>query len=337
MAGTVGGYGANEIANLRATGILNGLEHKFVHGLLGGAMGALYNFHHPLQGLLPGFIGGAGSEMVAEGTDNFLGRRVAGNLGLLAPPILAFLLNQDVDTAGTTAINAIMNNYYRFIPYILASLEAAGTAWLAHDIYETYQQEGPEAALKRAGEEVVIMAATGGAGKLVVKVGGKLYPSIEAAWQAYSKTNPQLMEAIAKGSTSLSKAKNAVGNSKVGQITASYWNKLDTHTFQGQTNKVFKRDDLIDLNRVDPFGNTNAHLMGQGKAPIGPDGRPLNLHHMLQTHDGALAEVTATFHQKYKKIIHINPSSTPSGINRSAFDTWRSDYWKNRLVELEKK
>ncbi|GAA4976324.1 HNH/ENDO VII family nuclease [Streptomyces hyderabadensis] len=32
--------------------------------------------------------------------------------------------------------------------------------------------------------------------------------------------------------------------------------------------------------------------MKQGLAPMGPDGKPMNLHHMLQTQDGPIAEVT---------------------------------------------
>lgn len=53
-----------------------------------------------------------------------------------------------------------------------------------------------------------------------------------------------------------------------------------------------------------------------------------------QRQDGAIAEVTQTFHQQNSKIIHINPSSIPSGINRSAFNRWRSDYWKSRANDF---
>ena len=116
---------------------------------------------------------------------------------------------------------------------------------------------------------------------------------------------------------------------------SSFWNRADTHTFRGQTNKVYKRDDLIDLNRVDPKGRTSLELMQRGLAPVGPDGKPLNLHHTIQTQNGPLAEVTQTFHQQNTKVIHINQQSTPSGIQRTnVFDTWRSDYWKQRAKEF---
>ena len=69
-------------------------------------------------------------------------------------------------------------------------------------------------------------------------------------------------------------------------------------------------------------------------APIGPDGKSVNLHHMLQTQDGAIAEVTQTFHQSYSRTIHTNTPATPSGIDRGAFDSWRKDYWMQRANDF---
>ncbi|WP_445717246.1 HNH/ENDO VII family nuclease [Flavobacterium sp.] len=64
--------------------------------------------------------------------------------------------------------------------------------------------------------------------------------------------------------------------------------------------------------------------------PIGPDGKSLNLHHMIQNEGGSLAEMTETFHKTNHKVIHINPNTTPSGINRNKFNKFRTKYWKNR-------
>lgn len=124
-----------------------------------------------------------------------------------------------------------------------------------------------------------------------------------------------------------------IGTNKIaGGFDPKFW-KTSTN-FQG--NKVFQRDDLIDITLVDKkSGLTNLQLMQKGRAPIGPDGRPINLHHMTQNHHGSIAEVTQTFHQQNSKIIHINPSSTPSGINRSQFNKWRANYWKNRATGFE--
>lgn len=98
--------------------------------------------------------------------------------------------------------------------------------------------------------------------------------------------------------------------------------------------RVYQRSDLINPSLTDKLGRTNLQRMQQGLAPLGPDGKSINLHHMLQTADGPLAEMTQTFHQTYSKTIHINTNTIPSGINRPAFDVWRSDYWMNRANDF---
>jgi hypothetical protein len=91
---------------------------------------------------------------------------------------------------------------------------------------------------------------------------------------------------------------------------------------------------IIDPNKVDALGRTNLQRMEQGLAPIGPDGKSVNLHHMTQTNDSAIAELTQTFHQKNSKVIHINPNTIPSGIDRNAFNSWKSSYWINRVNDF---
>ena len=91
--------------------------------------------------------------------------------------------------------------------------------------------------------------------------------------------------------------------------------------------RVYQRDDLIDPAATDALGRTSLERMAAGRAPIGPDGNPINLHHMIQADDGPIAEVTQSFHQQYSSVLHINPSSIASGIDRGAFGTWRSAYW----------
>ena len=98
--------------------------------------------------------------------------------------------------------------------------------------------------------------------------------------------------------------------------------------------KVYKRTDLIDPNLVDKQGMTNLQRMQLGKAPKGPDGKSMELHHMIQSDNSAIAEVTRTFHQRNKRVIHINPSTTPSGINRAEFNKWRTAYWKLRAKDF---
>lgn len=93
---------------------------------------------------------------------------------------------------------------------------------------------------------------------------------------------------------------------------------------------------MFDPKYIDPkLGKTNLQLMEKGRAPIGHDGKPINLHHMTQRHDGPIAEVTQSFHKDNSKIIHINDNSIPSGINRNQFNQWRSYYWKNRANDFK--
>jgi len=115
---------------------------------------------------------------------------------------------------------------------------------------------------------------------------------------------------------------------------SKYWTHSTEHTLKGQTNKVYKRDDLIDVRRVDPKGRTNLQRMQRGLAPVSDDGLPINLHHSLQTMESPLVEITQAMHQKYSKIIHINPKSIPSGIDRKIFDAWKAKYWQQRLLEV---
>lgn len=109
-----------------------------------------------------------------------------------------------------------------------------------------------------------------------------------------------------------------------------YWTK--TTDFQGT--RVYQRDDLIDPSRTDQVGRTSAERMEQGLAPVGPDGKAVELHHTIQTSDSPLAEVTNTFHTANRQVIHVNPSTIPSGIDRAGFRQFRQAYWEQRGRDL---
>lgn len=129
-------------------------------------------------------------------------------------------------------------------------------------------------------------------------------------------------------------ASEKVNGSKVAKDysqTREYWkNDVD---FKGT--KVYQRDGIIDINKVDIKGRTNLQRMEKGLAPLGPDGNPVNLHHMTQRDVSSIAEVEQSFHQINSKTIHINPNTVPSGIDRKSFNKWRSDYWKNRAKDFK--
>jgi RHS repeat-associated protein len=114
------------------------------------------------------------------------------------------------------------------------------------------------------------------------------------------------------------------------KISRKYWKGITQ--FKG--NRVYKRDDLFNPLFKDKRGRTNIQRMKKGLAPIGKDGKSINLHHMTQRQSSAIAEVSSTFHSSHSSIIHINPSSVSSGINRKEFGNWRRSYWKNRANDF---
>jgi len=164
------------------------------------------------------------------------------------------------------------------------------------------------------------VSAVKSAGTGVVKLGGK----------ALKKSADNAAETGARRG-----ADDAAGAGRRGDGAAvpperKFWKK--STDFEGH--RVHQRDDLIDPVATDPKGRTNMDRMEKGLAPLGPDGKPVNLHHTTQRDDGALAEVGQTFHQRNHRVIHINPNSIPSGIDRAAFDGIRERYWMHRADDF---
>ena len=79
---------------------------------------------------------------------------------------------------------------------------------------------------------------------------------------------------------------------------------------------------------------TNIDLIKEWKAPYGPDGERVNLHHIGQKTDSPLAELTNTEHKKNDGILHDKTKS--SEINREFFRDERQKYWMARYEELQK-
>lgn len=104
--------------------------------------------------------------------------------------------------------------------------------------------------------------------------------------------------------------------------------------FKGQ--KVYKNDGLFDPNHIDARGRSNLERMKRGLAPIGKDGKSLNLHHADQKPNGPLYEVSDSMHKEYYTDIHTNTGQAPSKIDRKAFDIFRAEYWAERAKDFEK-
>jgi RHS repeat-associated protein len=131
---------------------------------------------------------------------------------------------------------------------------------------------------------------------------------------------------IKAGGRSLAK-RTAISTTKTAR---KFWTK--SKTFKGK--KVFQRDDLIDPNLVDGAGRSNLERMKKGLSPLGSDGKSINLHHIGQQNNSAVAEILQTFHKTNHSTIHINPNTISSGINRSQFNSWRRKYWIDRANDF---
>ena len=97
---------------------------------------------------------------------------------------------------------------------------------------------------------------------------------------------------------------------------------------------VVQNDSIINPNLVDSRGRSNIERMQKGLAPIGPDGKSVNLHHVNQTMNGPVEEMTATYHQKNYSLLHSNTGKDSSQINRKEFDSWRRAYWQQRANDF---
>ncbi|MDN0117861.1 HNH/ENDO VII family nuclease [Yersinia frederiksenii] len=138
---------------------------------------------------------------------------------------------------------------------------------------------------------------------------------------------------VTEASKLLNKASDEVSSAKYFGQERKYWSDEPVQ-FNG--NKVYQRNDLFDPNAIDARGRSNIQRMEKGLAPLDANGNTVNLHHMLQRQDGPIAEVTQTFHKENHAVIHINDNSIPSGINRTEFDKWRSNYWKERAQTFKR-
>lgn len=111
---------------------------------------------------------------------------------------IAAVSDLDPTTASHSAGISVQENAF-FIPLLVAG----ATVYEAYDVYQTYQNEGAEAALTQLGISVV----AGACGGVVLKVGGKAvgkviqkaYPSIEVAFQAIINDNPCLKSVFFQG------------------------------------------------------------------------------------------------------------------------------------------
>jgi len=83
----------------------------------------------------------------------------------------------------------------------------------------------------------------------------------------------------------------------------------------------------------DALGRSNIERMEKGLAPLGKDGKAVELHHLKQKDNGVIIEVTNSEHRKYTKTLHRYRDV--SEIDRKEFEKWRRKYWQNRAKDFE--
>lgn len=106
-------------------------------------------------------------------------------------------------------------------------------------------------------------------------------------------------------------------------------------TIEVNGKKVTIDNSTFDPNYVDKEGRTNIERMQQGLTPIGTDGKSVNIHHIDQTNNGPVMEITDTEHKQNYSSLHENTGQTPSKIDGKAFNKWRKQYWKWRSNNLK--
>lgn len=91
----------------------------------------------------------------------------------------------------------------------------------------------------------------------------------------------------------------------------------------------------IDYEHVDFFGRTNLDRMTQGLSPLDKDNRPIELHHIGQTHDAPLAELTRDEHRGPGNDNILHNKRQESEIDRNDFARERADHWKARAADIQ--
>jgi len=73
--------------------------------------------------------------------------------------------------------------------------------------------------------------------------------------------------------------------------------------------------------------------MRQGKAPIGRDGKPVELHHDGQKPNGPIREMTQTDHRGPGNHGKNHPNRGPSGVDRNKAAVDRRRHWRKKAEQ----
>ncbi|QMT36458.1 DUF6531 domain-containing protein [Neisseria wadsworthii] len=117
------------------------------------------------------------------------------------------------------------------------------------------------------------------------------------------------------------------------RFSRSIWQAPSRGT--GQQYVVFQQG--INWDQVDNKGRTNLERASKGIAPLGPDGRSINLHHSKQDGRGPLFELSGTSHSKFDRSNALHPYKVDGTgkhphhpVDRKSFGRDRRQYWIDR-------
>ncbi|ASY66736.1 hypothetical protein SJ05684_b57540 (plasmid) [Sinorhizobium sojae CCBAU 05684] len=213
----------------------------------------------------------------------------------------------------------------------------ASSIWhaVADPYSEAYEKGGLAQAVGHGTFDVAKLALEAVATKGAATAAGKT-ASIGAGVAAKAHRAEEVAETINDARKIESKSEDGAKGAR--STRTNLWTRKEVNG-----RKVYQRDDLIDPDKKGPDGRTNLERMQDGDPPIGPDNKPINLHHMTQDEPGPIAEVEQTFHKDNHRILHIYPNgqakigygSAPPPVDRAAFRTWSRQYWRTRAGDFE--
>lgn len=136
------------------------------------------------------------------------------------------------------------------------------------------------------------------------------------------------------GYTIAEKAVQGAANGFVTGVVAGTLVGLSKSFVRVNGKTVLVDNSTFDPDFIDGNGFSNRERMASGLAPIGNDGYPVNLHHLDQTNNGSVVEMTQSIHRQNYFKIHTNTGEYPSLIDRPSFTAWRNSYWRWRSANL---
>ena len=96
---------------------------------------------------------------------------------------------------------------------------------------------------------------------------------------------------------------------------------------------VAQRNSTFFPHGKDALGRSNIDRMKEGLAPLGKDGKAVELHHLKQKDNGMIIELTSKEHNVNSKVLHKYKKE--SEIDRNAFNKFKKQYWKERAKDLK--